>query len=149
MKHSSTRKLFDYWNAQRGTRAAPERSEIEPAAIRGLLADTFLFGFDPHAGHPFRIAGTRVCALLGRELKGGAFTQIWALGERDQLSDIVATVVAETVGLVGGASARSRAGSVLALEFLMLPLAHRGTARPRVLGALAPIEPAAWLGTET
>lgn len=149
MKHSSTRELFNYWNAQRGTRSAPERSEIEPAAIRAILADTFMVTFDPSEGHPFRIAGTRVCALFGRELKGGALLQIWAREDREQLRDIVANVVAETVGVVGSASARNRAGGVFDLEFLVLPLAYRGTASPRVLGALAPVEPAAWLGTET
>src|SRR5882724_4487529 len=73
MKHSSTRELYNYWNLRRGSRAAPERSDIEPGAIRRVLADTFMLSFDPQGGHPFRIAGTRVCALFGRELKGNAF----------------------------------------------------------------------------
>jgi hypothetical protein len=67
MKHSSIRELFDYWNERRGRRAAPERGDIEPGDIRGVLADTFILAFDAPASHPFRIAGTRVCALFGRE----------------------------------------------------------------------------------
>ena len=45
MKHESIRQLFDYWNERRGTREAPERSDIEPGAIRRALADTFILGF--------------------------------------------------------------------------------------------------------
>jgi hypothetical protein len=72
MRHASIRELFDYWNERRGRRPAPERADIEPSAIRGVLADTFILFFQPRIGHPFRVAGTRVCALFGREIKGKA-----------------------------------------------------------------------------
>ena len=81
MKHPSTRELFDYWNARRGRRLAPERDDIEPGHIRRVLADTFIFAFDEGKGHPFRLAGTRVCALFGRELKGEAFMRSVGGGE--------------------------------------------------------------------
>jgi hypothetical protein len=149
MKHSSTRELFDYWNMRRGTRAAPERSEIEPGAIRRVLADTFMLTFDPRTGHPFRIAGTRVCAAFGRELKGVPFTEIWAGASQDSVRDVLATVATEQVGVVAGAFGRNCAGATLKLEFLVLPLAHRGGASTRILGALVPTEIPFWLGAET
>ena len=34
MKHAASRELYAYWEEQRGRRAAPERAEIEPGAIR-------------------------------------------------------------------------------------------------------------------
>jgi hypothetical protein len=148
MKHSSIRELFDYWNTRRGTRPAPERGEIEPGAIRRVLADTFMLSFDPRTGHPFRIAGTRVCAAFGRELKGVAFTDIWAGASRDPVRDVLATVATESVGVVAGASGRSCEGAALELEFLVLPLAHRGGASARILGALVPTEVPVWLGAE-
>jgi len=149
MKHSSTRELFDYWNARRGTRPAPERGEIEPGAIRRVLADTFMLTFDPRSGHPFRIAGTRVCAAFGRELKAVAFTEIWAGASRNAIRDVLATVATESVGVVAGASGRSCDGARLDLEFLALPLAHRGGASARILGALVPAEVPYWLGAQT
>src|SRR3954454_9451040 len=42
MKHASIRELFAYWNLRRGARLAPDRSDIDPAVIRGVLADTFI-----------------------------------------------------------------------------------------------------------
>src|SRR4030088_3060881 len=77
IKSGSTSKLFAYWNERRGSRLAPERGDIEPGAIRNVLGDSFIIAFDPEACHPFRLAGRRVCALCGRELKGEAFVQLW------------------------------------------------------------------------
>src|SRR5258708_26183154 len=148
MKHSSIRELFDYWNTRRGTRPAPERGEIEPGAIRRVLADTFMLTFDPRSGHPFRIAGTRVCAAFGRELKAVAFTEIWAAASQNSIRDVLATVATESVGVVAGASGRSCEGAALGLEFLVLPLAHRGGASARILGALVPTGGPVWLGGE-
>ncbi len=149
MKHTSTRELFDYWNERRGSRAAPERSDIEPGAIRRVLADTFMLTFDPANGHPFRIAGTRVCAAFGRELKGAAFTDIWTAPSRIQVREVLATVATEAVGVVAGVSGRSLTGAALDLEFLVLPLAHRGGTDARILGALVPTELPYWFGAET
>ena len=148
MKHASTRELFDYWNTRRGGRPAPDRNEIEPGALRRVLADTFMLTFDPSSGHPFRIAGTRVCAAFGRELKGAAFTDIWEPASRDLVRETLATVATETIGVVAGASAKNREGLQLDLEFLVLPLAHRGSPSARILGALVPTEVPYWLGTE-
>ena len=77
MKHPSNRDLFGYWNERRGARLAPERADIEPSAIRQILGDTFVLEVDSRASHPFRIAGTRLCALFGRELKGESFVRLW------------------------------------------------------------------------
>jgi hypothetical protein len=42
MRQASTRDLFGYWNALRGSRKAPDRSEINPGEIRASLPDVFL-----------------------------------------------------------------------------------------------------------
>ena len=70
MKNASSQELYAYWEKQRGTRSAPARTDIEPGAIRHILSDAFILALDGDAGHPFRLAGTRLCALFGRELKG-------------------------------------------------------------------------------
>src|SRR5262245_60129432 len=146
MKHASIRELFDYWNARRGQRGAPERAEIEPNAIRRVLADTFILSFDIRAGHPFRVAGTRVCALFGRELKGEAFLDLWSTTTRRDMGDLLAIVASEAVGVVAGAAAANPAETGGNFELVLLPLACQGRTDLRVLGALAPSEPPAWLG---
>jgi hypothetical protein len=42
MKHPSSREFFAYWDAKRGDARAPDRSEIEPGAVRELLGDIFV-----------------------------------------------------------------------------------------------------------
>ena len=77
MKHPSNQRLFEYWNERRGERLAPERADIEPGAIRQVLGDTFVIGASGVESHVFRLAGTRLCALFGRELKAESFTRLW------------------------------------------------------------------------
>ncbi len=123
MKHAASRELYAYWEKQRGKRPAPERSEIEPGAIRQVLSDTFILALDGGAGHPFRLAGTRVCALFGRELKGEPFIGLWAAVSQPVLRDLIAILNDERVGTVAGVTAQSADGEPIELEFLPLPLA--------------------------
>ncbi len=149
MRHPSVRLLFDYWNKRRGQRPAPDRADIEPGAIRRALADTFILSFDERAGHPFRIAGTRVCAAFGRELKNEGFLNLWAASSRRQVRDLLDVVANETVGVVASARGTSTAETAHEVELLVLPLMHRGRSNARVLGALAPRDAAYWLGAST
>ena len=116
MKQASSRELYGYWIARRGSRPAPERGEIEPSAIRKALGDVFILEFDRHLGHPFRLAGTRVCALFGRELRDQPFLDLWDADSRTALTDLMATVGEETAGVVASANARTAEGWAQGLE---------------------------------
>lgn len=149
MKNTSTRLVFEYWDALRGERAAPERGEIEPGALRHALADTFVLENEP-IGPVFRLAGTRLCALLGHELRGRAFTALWpdveSQGEMRRLSQ---TVMDETAGAVAGLTGETRGGAPVYLELLLLPLRYRGRTHARMLGALSAATAPEWLGLDT
>jgi hypothetical protein len=146
MKHESTRTVFDYWTERRGDRAAPERSEIDPAAIRHALGDTFMLAADFVDLLRFRLAGTRVCALFCREIKGEAFAAAWDESSRKAADELLSAVTGEAVGAVAGLVARTADGAEADLEMLLLPLAHSGHARIRALGVLTPLVPPYWLG---
>ena len=149
MKQASSRELFGYWTARRGKRAAPERGEIEPGAIRRALGDVFVLEFDRSAGHPFRLAGTRVCALFGRELKSEAFLDLWDDETRAPLGELLGLVADETTGVVAAAKGRTGEGLAQDLELVLLPLAQRGDTHQRMIGALAPLAVPPWLGSAT
>ena len=104
MKHPSSREFFAYWDEMRGDARAPDRSEIEPGAVRGLLGDIFVLSYDAAAGYPFRVAGTRVCALLGRDLKDRSFSALFAPDSRREIEEIIAVVAEETLAAVAGIS---------------------------------------------
>ena len=146
MKHPSTRALFDYWNEKRGNRPAPERADIDPAAIRHALGDTFMLAADFVDQLRFRLAGTRVCALFCREIKGEAFTALWSETSRQGDRGPARHRQQRDVGAVAGLTGRTADGAEADLEFLLLPLAHIGHARIRALGVLAPVVPPYWLG---
>jgi len=148
MKTTPTRKLFAYWNERRGSRLAPERGDIEPGAIREILGDSFIITFDPANDHPFRLAGTRVCGLFGRELKSTPFVHLFDLASRGRVRGLAATVADEANPVVAGVAARTAEGSAADLELLLLPLYHRGKMRVRLLGVLAPVVVPYWLGAE-
>jgi hypothetical protein len=139
MKHAATRALFAYWDRLRGERCAPERSEIDPTAIRGILADTFVIEVDDERRCPFRIAGTRVSALLGKELKGESFTALWSGPDRDEGGALVDVIVNESAPAVASVVAWTRDGAAYDLELLLLPLRHRGRTHARILGSLSPL----------
>jgi hypothetical protein len=146
MKQASSRELFGYWAARRGKRAAPERGEIEPSAIRRALGDVFILEFDRRAGHPFRLAGTRVCALFGRELKNEPFLTLWDEETRAQVAQLLSVVADEVSGAVAGIKARTGEGWPQDLELVLLPLAQRGDTHARMIGALTPFNAPFWLG---
>lgn len=146
MKQASSRELFGYWAARRGKRAAPERGEIEPSAIRRALGDVFILEFDRRAGHPFRLAGTRVCALFGRELKNEPFLDLWDEETRTQAAQLLSVVADEVSGVVAGVKGRTGEGWLQDLELVLLPLMQRGDTHARMIGALTPFNAPFWLG---
>ena len=140
MKHPSSRAFFAYWNAQRGDARAPERSEIEPGAVRELLGDIFVLSYDNDAGYPFRVAGTRVSALLGRDLRDVGFAALFAADGRREIEDVIGYVAEEMLPVIAGITATSEAGQLAHLELLLLPFNHRAHAPVSLTGSLAPFE---------
>lgn len=147
MKHRSSQILFAHWNEKRASRALPERSEIDPAGIRSGLGDTFILAFNSLTDHPFRLAGTRVCALFGRELKGTPFSTLWKNTGAPPISRLVATAVDESVGVVAGVQGHTADDLSVDLELVLLPLRHCGQTHLRLIGALGPILAPYWLGS--
>jgi len=146
MKHLSSRTLFAHWNDRRGNRPAPERAEIDPGAIRAALADSFILSFNELTSHPFRLAGTRVCALFGRELKGQGFIALWDRPKQHQINDLASVVADESQGIVAGAVGWTAEGFSVDLELLLLPLRRCGRTHVRLIGTLAPLASPYWLG---
>jgi hypothetical protein len=140
MKHPSTREFFAYWDDKRGGARAPDRSEIEPGAVRELLGDIFVLSYDATAGHPFRVAGTRVSALLGCDLKDRSFSALFAPDARREIEDIIAVVSEEMLAAVAGITATSEDGSPAHLELLLLPFSARAHTPLSLTGLLAPFE---------
>jgi hypothetical protein len=140
MKHPSSRAFFAYWDGKRGDARAPDRSEIEPACLREQLADIFVLSYDAAAGYPFRVAGTRVCALFGRDVKDRSFAALFGRKSRSEIEDIVAAVGDEMLPVIAGLTATTARGATAHLELLLLPFNNRAHTPISLTGLLAPFE---------
>jgi hypothetical protein len=140
MKHPSNRAFFAYWDSKRGNARAPDRSEIEPQALRELLGDIFVLGYDNCGDHPFRVAGTRVCALFGRDMKNQSFSELFEPEGRREIDEIITAVAEETLPAIAGIAATSQGGERAHLELLLLPFNARAHTPISLTGLLAPFE---------
>ena len=140
MKHPASRAFFAYWDDKRGGARAPDRSEIEPGAVRELLGDIFVLSYDGDAGYPFRVAGTRVCALLGCDLKDKSFSALFSPESRREIEEIVAVVAEEMLTAVAGITAIAQDGRPVPLELLLLPFNTRAHTPLSLTGLLAPFD---------
>jgi hypothetical protein len=140
MKHPSSREFFAYWDAKRGDARAPDRSEIQPGAVRELLGDIFVLSYEHDAGYPFRVAGTRVSALLGRDLKDTSFSALFAPDSRREIEGVINYVAEEMLPAIAGITATSEDGTTAHLELLLLPFNNRAHAPISLTGSLAPFE---------
>lgn len=142
MKHPSNRDFFAYWDERRGRARAPDRSDIEPAAVRELLGDIFVLSCDAETGFPFRMAGTRLCALLGGDMKDNSFLARFAPESRREIEEILTVVCEEMLPAVAGVKALAPDGSTAHLELLLLPFNPRAYEPISLTGLLAPFETA-------
>jgi hypothetical protein len=147
MRSEKTQKLFLYWDRLRNGRAAPRRTEIEPADIKTLLADTFILECDARGEAVFRLAGTHVCAIYGRELKGFAFDSLWPKKDGLLFSRLLKNTFSGKQVLITGFEGISRNERVTPFEMIVLPL-DGGAGSPRALGAMIALERPFWLGAD-
>jgi hypothetical protein len=146
MKLAVTLELYAYWSALRGARSAPERNDIDPGAIRSVLADTFVLDFDSQNGFPLRIAGSRANALFLRELRGVSFLRIWREADRQEVQSILECVADEAQPFLIGAEALPAGLAPVDIEVALLPLRHHGLTHSRILGSIAVSAAPDWLG---
>jgi len=146
MKHRTTRALYDYWHRRRGARPAPSRADIEPSDIHALLADTFILECDRPQRTPFRLAGTRVCLLFNRELKGTDYHGLWRPCDREAIAGALSAMRREAAGHVITWRGCTESDYEVAGELVVLPLTMGGAQVARALGAMAPFELPVWLG---
>ncbi len=150
MKLRPTRELFAYWNSVRRARAAPDRLEFDPSAIRDILADVFLLEVDAAGRYPVRLPGTRVNAVFGGDLRGRSFLDLWSEAPaRRDLARLMRAVSDEAVGFVAGVGARAGADAAMTeFELIALPMRQDGRTHARIIGALASAGTPAWLGRD-
>lgn len=154
MQHPNSLDLLTYWTARRGSRPCPSCAEMEPSAISKILPHVFIAERREDDGTMiFRLAGTAICLLFGRELKTTPLSELWLREGRRNASGIAQAVTAGKPGVLS-LDGLSKGGRTIRAEMLLLPVtgAMTGPATGisgqvnRIFGALSLFEPPCWIG---
>ncbi len=146
MRSKTTIEVYAYWDELRGHRDVPARGQIEPADIRHILPDLFILEKTPRGEIRFRLAGTRICALFARELRGTRFDALWLGEQTTRLERIASDVMARKAPVVLTAAAIAGTADDLPTELVLLPLKSPDGSVDRIIGALVPLSRPHWLG---
>lgn len=147
MKHQSSNKLFEYWDTVRNGRLAPDRMEIEPSQIAEILPDVFVIECPDTDTYRFRLAGTRICAALGHELRGINLLDYWHGDDREAVRNLLHNVVQDGAGAVIEFQCSNEHDEQISFELLVLPLVYGSNGVNRMLGSISALSQPYWLGT--
>ena len=151
MKHRSTIAIFSEWQrlarTERGSFCAPMRERIEPRKLGRHLSDLFFLEADTHGDLSFRLAGTRICTLFGRELKNTQFLSLWSERDRAALRETAQNVSSLEIPALVSHMGISMSGRSLRLEMFLAPLEATG-GQVSLLGSIAVLDPVTWVGVD-
>jgi hypothetical protein len=142
-----SRALFRYWETIRGERSVPSRSDLDLRKITDIVPWLCILERNPvRRAYRWRLAGTGIGLLFGRDPTGGEFLDEWRDHERPELGTILDRVVADLQPFVARAHAMSIDGDWVKLEMLGVPIRSSASNQVQILGAILPLENPKWLG---
>lgn len=147
MKHKSSNELFEYWNSVRDGRFAPNRFEIEPMKLAGVLPDVFILECPDISTYRFRLAGTRICSSVGHEMRGNNLLDYWTGDDKEAVHNLLHNVASDGAGVLIEFECTNADRERAVFEMLVLPLVHTGENVNRMLGSISTITRPYWTGT--
>ena len=145
-RQQGTAELLAYWNRIRGKRAAPGRSDIDPAEIRHVLCDSFMVEIDSARHFPMRLSGARLDAFRMQRQKDVSFLALWSPQDRRSVAAALLSLMDCATPISGVVRAQARGFAAIEMELLLLPLRSGAKSSPRILGALTPDYQPGWVG---
>jgi hypothetical protein len=138
MRQQATKALYTHWRGLCRGAVIPDRNDLDPAQIGHLLRDVFILGADPAGVWRYRVAGTRLTALAGRELKDEPFERWWRAGDRIDANRLLTAAANDALPVIAGVKGFGKDQRHYDLEGLLLPLRHGGRTRLRMMGGFFP-----------
>lgn len=103
---SAQRSIVEYWESQCRTGGLPYRNQIDPGALRAHLSDITIVEMDTAGDMVFRVVGSGLRSILGRDVQGKALSSL-----NDTVSDMF------TLGLSAVMSRKHAVGGVIDREY--------------------------------
>ena len=150
IRHRANRDFFAYWNRLRAAGAAPEQRLMDPALIGAALPDIFIIDVPEPERYEIRLAGTRLCAFWGRELRGEDALSLWEGQDREGAEMLLFQVIEDAAVAVASHEATSARGERIEMEMVAMPLVRHlgGQEVRRIIGAFVPWSCPYWLGSD-
>ncbi len=80
-------RVHAYWAGLRRNGALPQRADIDPRALPGCLANTFLIERVSSGTSRFRLAGAVLSEVMGMDVRGMPFLALIEPGERTRMAE--------------------------------------------------------------
>jgi hypothetical protein len=127
--------IFAYWASRRRWSRLPSRRDIEPMALKRHLPTVSLIDVAHHKGaFRFRLAGTGLYPVFGREITGLGLDQVYPGQEAEYWRTQLETVTRDRRPAAGQHSLAWRGLGRLSLLWLRLPLSSDGETVDMILG---------------
>lgn len=139
MKHFLTRLLFRYWCTLSRDGELPSRRQVEPRLIKPVLPYTFILQRFDLDHIVFRLAGTELCHLFGREFRDQNFLHLWEGSERRSIRALIEQMFEDDHAAVINIVAETMDKTQYPCEILLLPMLDEDGDASRILGAIIPL----------
>ncbi len=151
MKHRSTIAIFGEWQRlafdHKSGFSIPQRENIKPSRLGRHLSDLFLVELDDKDEMVFRLGGTDICTLFGRELKGQRLLSLWPERDRPAIYELSQNVRDMHIPALSHHKGVSLSGRSLNFEMLLAPLKSR-SGQMNLLGSIAVLDTVSWIGAD-
>lgn len=135
--HPGSRRLFSLWETLRAERAFPTREEFGFEPIKDLMPDLLVLDRDHlRNSYRFRLAGTRVCRLLGENQTGKDPLMGWDSFEADVIGKHLGMALSECQPALVRMRLKTDNGQIVAAELIVLPVQMRESNRIQLLGGM-------------
>jgi hypothetical protein len=134
MKHRNSHLLVGYWSRLRRGREVPDQTDIDPRAIKRMLAQVFILEASDPARATFRLAGTWLCDRFGFELRGVGFLSTWEAQSRNALALLLKQSLATMQPICISSIGSTADCTMVEIETVLAPLSFGAGGPTRFLG---------------
>ncbi|MEM8987018.1 MAG: PAS domain-containing protein [Pseudomonadota bacterium] len=133
IQHRNARILLEHWRARRNG-AAPDRSQIDPTALKPALANIFILERADRAYMPFRLAGSALCDMFGKELRAQNFFDLWCDDAKRQVQNRISEMLGAVAPMALIAKAERMDSASAHIEWVFAPVRSARGPLDRVIG---------------
>ncbi|NWG46405.1 MAG: PAS domain-containing protein [Alphaproteobacteria bacterium] len=123
MLNWEARQLLAAWRAAKGDREVPQRAGIDPVSLGAALPAVFLLDSLSADQLRIRLAGSPLCALYGRELRGSNFLEFWRGDCRRTVRALIPNLLAMPAAGILDTRVELLSGPAIDMSVFLLPLA--------------------------